>query len=66
MKSIEQLIKENNINAENALGRGKSSSGDLGMTMKNEGNSLGLSKEQLAVLESLIVVKPAVSLPPMK
>jgi hypothetical protein len=65
MKTIEQLIKENNINAESALGRGKSSSGDLGATLKNETNPLGLSPEQLALLNALVSKKPEL-MPPVK
>lgn len=64
MKTIEQLIKENNINAEAALGRGKTSSGVLG-SWKNDSNPLGLSAAQLALINSLVGEKP-VSLPPVK
>lgn len=65
MKTIEQLIKENNVNAEAALGRGKSSSGDLGAELRTDNNPLGLSPEQLALLNAVLVKKP-VSIPPIK
>lgn len=56
MKTIEQLIKENNINCEAALGRGKSSSGNL-MEMNSDSNPIGLSHEQLQLLRTLGIVK---------
>ena len=58
MNTIEQLIKQNNLNAERALGRGKTSSGNLGPQWKNQNNPLGLSEEQLKLLNTIINVKP--------
>lgn len=66
MKTIEQLIIENNINAEAALGRTQTSSGDKGTPVfRSDSNPLGLTKEQLDLLNK-VVVKPKISLPPVR